>query len=163
MVKQLVIATGQLLETADRKLRGNRKIAADLLRALAGFQISDLSRELAVFVGEIADTEVVKSGYNRDSLGHDDDSCLGLGPVAVLTTFDRAACIVTHLTIQSSLIRCQAGCVTKMQGRKTATLNLRIAPELKAARSEEHTSELQSRFDLVCRLLLEKKNLHTNS
>src|SRR5690349_23415224 len=26
------------------------------------------------------------------------------------------------------------------------------------ARSEEHTSELQSRRDLVCRLLLEKKN-----
>src|SRR5699024_11405578 len=41
------------------------------------------------------------------------------------------------------------------------------------ARSEEHTSELQSRFDLVCRLLLEKKktrrsltvvcNLHTHA
>src|SRR5438067_3919137 len=28
---------------------------------------------------------------------------------------------------------------------------------LPAMRSEEHTSELQSRFDLVCRLLLEKK------
>src|SRR5699024_11609633 len=28
----------------------------------------------------------------------------------------------------------------------------------KEDRSEEHTSELQSRFDLVCRLLLEKKN-----
>src|SRR5437867_5191289 len=27
------------------------------------------------------------------------------------------------------------------------------------ARSEEHTSELQSPYDLVCRLLLEKKNL----
>src|SRR5437868_12758158 len=27
-----------------------------------------------------------------------------------------------------------------------------------ASRSEEHTSELQSRFDLVCGLLLEKKN-----
>src|SRR5207249_10706705 len=27
----------------------------------------------------------------------------------------------------------------------------------RALRSEEHTSELQSRFDLVCRLLLEKK------
>src|SRR5699024_720163 len=27
----------------------------------------------------------------------------------------------------------------------------------KAERSEEHTSELQSRFDLVCRLLLDKK------
>src|SRR5699024_11717946 len=30
-------------------------------------------------------------------------------------------------------------------------------PELPRLRSEEHTSELQSRFDLVCRLLLEKK------
>src|SRR5699024_12224081 len=29
-------------------------------------------------------------------------------------------------------------------------------------RSEEHTSELQSRFDLVCRLLLETKNLLIN-
>src|SRR5690606_40387871 len=29
-----------------------------------------------------------------------------------------------------------------------------------AARSEEHTSELQSREKLVCRLLLEKKNEH---
>src|SRR5699024_12805063 len=37
----------------------------------------------------------------------------------------------------------------------------RICPRLQsrwlAVRSEEHTSELQSRFDLVCRLLLEKK------
>src|SRR5699024_11556870 len=30
--------------------------------------------------------------------------------------------------------------------------------DINATRSEEHTSELQSRFDLVCRLLLEKKN-----
>src|SRR5699024_12811119 len=31
-----------------------------------------------------------------------------------------------------------------------------VTPDVR--RSEEHTSELQSRFDLVCRLLLEKKN-----
>src|SRR5438309_7097140 len=30
-----------------------------------------------------------------------------------------------------------------------------------SARSEEHTSELQSQFHLVCRLLLEKKKLPT--
>src|SRR3712207_7905030 len=30
------------------------------------------------------------------------------------------------------------------------------------SRSEEHTSELQSRQYLVCRLLLEKKKLHTH-
>src|SRR5207249_6862357 len=33
---------------------------------------------------------------------------------------------------------------------------------LSVFRSEEHTSELQSRFDLVCRLLLEKKNKITD-
>src|SRR5699024_12387905 len=32
-----------------------------------------------------------------------------------------------------------------------------IAQDWRRSRSEEHTSELQSRFDLVCRLLLEKK------
>src|SRR5207249_12124332 len=31
------------------------------------------------------------------------------------------------------------------------------SPFVETVRSEEHTSELQSRFDLVCRLLLEKK------
>src|SRR2546428_3363060 len=35
----------------------------------------------------------------------------------------------------------------------------RVAPGL--CRSEEHTSELQSRSDLVCRLLLEKKKQPT--
>src|SRR5699024_12735083 len=32
------------------------------------------------------------------------------------------------------------------------------ANKVSSSRSEEHTSELQSRFDLVCRLLLEKKH-----
>src|SRR5438105_8486036 len=34
----------------------------------------------------------------------------------------------------------------------------RAEGERRYERSEEHTSELQSRVDLVCRLLLEKKN-----
>ena len=33
----------------------------------------------------------------------------------------------------------------------------RFQPNVVAWRSEEHTSELQSHYDLVCRLLLEKK------
>src|SRR5260370_9469409 len=32
----------------------------------------------------------------------------------------------------------------------------------RVSRSEEHTSELQSHLNLVCRLLLEKKKKHTN-
>src|SRR5438270_3166159 len=42
-------------------------------------------------------------------------------------------------------------------------LNLFMVPQhMEAQRSEEHTSELQSQSNLVCRLLLEKKkkNLH---
>src|SRR2546422_8634231 len=37
------------------------------------------------------------------------------------------------------------------------SLDLWVAPVSAASRSEEHTSELQSRLHLVCRLLLEKK------
>src|SRR5438094_1514725 len=33
-----------------------------------------------------------------------------------------------------------------------------LRPKHDARRSEEHTSELQSPYDIVCRLLLEKKN-----
>src|SRR5438105_7174417 len=47
---------------------------------------------------------------------------------------------------------------------KTAPVTLLLTGGTKQTvpeRSEEHTSELQSRVDLVCRLLLEKKN--TNS
>src|SRR2546421_8036872 len=41
-------------------------------------------------------------------------------------------------------------------GKRTRTLG-RVA-----MRSEEHTSELQSRSDLVCRLLLEKKKIYNS-
>src|SRR5699024_935516 len=37
------------------------------------------------------------------------------------------------------------------------TRNIRRTQYRMAKRSEEHTSELQSRFDVVCRLLLERK------
>src|SRR5207249_9718499 len=45
----------------------------------------------------------------------------------------------------------------RVQGR-IARLERELESVRKTRRSEEHTSELQSRFDLVCRLLLEKKN-----
>src|SRR2546422_7286996 len=37
---------------------------------------------------------------------------------------------------------------------------LRVGREARNPRSEEHTSELQSRLHLVCRLLLEKKKIY---
>src|SRR5206468_7823319 len=48
----------------------------------------------------------------------------------------------------------QSWLVLKLTGSGTA---LGLVTLLQFLRSEEHTSELQSRSDLVCRLLLEKK------
>src|SRR3712207_8748829 len=42
--------------------------------------------------------------------------------------------------------------------RELAALPVDCEPRVHLVRSEEHTSELQSRQYLVCRLLLEKKN-----
>src|SRR5437870_7927373 len=42
-------------------------------------------------------------------------------------------------------------------GRSEEILGKALGPDWKDVRSEEHTSELQSRGHLVCRLLLEKK------
>src|SRR3712207_7924964 len=54
-----------------------------------------------------------------------------------------------------------AAAAARVAGRQHPRLRLqqRRARGARAARSEEHTSELQSRQYLVCRLLLEKKNL----
>src|SRR5439155_3702001 len=53
----------------------------------------------------------------------------------------------------------ERGCVRGKQRKFTISRTPLISNSLKAAipRSEEHTSELQSRGHLVCRLLLEKK------
>src|SRR5699024_11302414 len=46
---------------------------------------------------------------------------------------------------------------SSMRQRNLSRLRIPAASGQNPKRSEEHTSELQSRFDLVCRLLLEKK------
>src|SRR5699024_11250469 len=57
-----------------------------------------------------------------------------------------------------SCVRAHSPCA--LPSRWTRYLTAQRSPATPSAaqlRSEEHTSELQSRFDLVCRLLLEKK------
>src|SRR5438105_9155450 len=51
-----------------------------------------------------------------------------------------------------------------VQARKLSRNFLRVSiTSYRDIRSEEHTSELQSRVDLVCRLLLEKKKKKTST
>src|SRR5437867_8877876 len=51
----------------------------------------------------------------------------------------------------------------KEPAAKTPPLGLNLAGVSDWSRSEEHTSELQSPYDLVCRLLLEKKKKNAKS
>src|SRR5260370_32749224 len=47
--------------------------------------------------------------------------------------------------------------------RRSRTLQVSTFPPSNKERSEEHTSELQSHLNLVCRLLLEKKKHSSNT
>src|SRR5207249_12159962 len=60
------------------------------------------------------------------------------------------ALAASRCALATSTLRCACASFSR-----SALSALAVASAL--ARSEEHTSELQSRFDLVCRLLLEKK------
>src|SRR5207249_10790789 len=57
----------------------------------------------------------------------------------------------------NSMVTLWMGSCMKMESWSSAKASRTSAVWQLHTRSEEHTSELQSRFDLVCRLLLEKK------
>src|SRR3989449_9856520 len=48
------------------------------------------------------------------------------------------------------------------RGAQLLDIGTKVLDRFRGVRSEEHTSELQSRLHLVCRLLLEKKKKETN-
>src|SRR5260370_22355886 len=55
----------------------------------------------------------------------------------------------------TTLFRSTAGLITSRENSSNEVLV--VVSALRGSRSEEHTSELQSHLNLVCRLLLEKK------
>src|SRR5438067_9093045 len=63
-----------------------------------------------------------------------------------------------YTTLFRSIRGSPAGTVSRRWAQRSSTWRRRnVSSKPRCVRSEEHTSELQSRFDLVCRLLLEKK------
>src|SRR2546422_6920108 len=70
------------------------------------------------------------------------------------TLFRSAYCPVPSATTSFSML---ISCLAIFGETSRRRFNEGRAPPA-TARSEEHTSELQSRLHLVCRLLLEKKN-----
>src|SRR5207249_11286819 len=77
---------------------------------------------------------------------------------------DQAVTSVSESLFGCAGQRCLAGSVVVTPGKAYAPVRDRLVEAAKnlrlgyGLRSEEHTSELHSRFDLVCRLLLVKKN-----
>src|SRR5690606_40965344 len=65
-------------------------------------------------------------------------------------------CILVDDIVDTAGTLCKAGQALKDQGAERVIAYI-THPVLSGPRSEEHTSELQSRENLVCRLLLEKK------
>src|SRR5260221_2428025 len=60
----------------------------------------------------------------------------------------------------TTLFRSSRACPVESKKSQSERRALRTSPaSCGSTRSEEHTSELQSHSDLVCRLLLEKKNM----
>src|SRR5438034_8018473 len=74
-------------------------------------------------------------------------SCMWMRP-----TGRRSASMITRLVISHVSITSSA-----LAARSSARIVFGSCVATSPARSEEHTSELQSHSDLVCRLLLEKK------
>src|SRR5260370_31752098 len=66
-----------------------------------------------------------------------------------------------YTTLFRSSKRPDDPCRSSDGSAQTATRTARSPIILSIARSEEHTSELQSHLNLVCRLLLEKKKKET--
>src|SRR5206468_12533556 len=116
-----------------------------------------------IMIGEIRDRETADIAIRAALTGHFVYSTLHTNdaPSAVTRLTDMG---VENYLISSSLVailaqrlvrtickncRCPAGERVTPEGETVETFC--------GARSEEHTSELQSRSDLVCRLLLEKK------
>src|SRR3712207_7643511 len=92
-----------------------------------------------------------------------------LFPYTTLFRSPRDAIIkVTSCAICGSDLHLYDGFMPGMQsgdimGHESMGAVVEVGSENKKLRSEEHTSELQSRQYLVCRLLLEKNRLHSKS
>src|SRR5699024_2968086 len=124
-----VVVTPHLgASTVEAQDRAGTDVAESVLKALAGEFVPDAVNVSGGRVGE----EVAGWLDLARKLGLASGKLLGAAPVAIEVT----AC-------------------GQLSTEDVEVLGLSA---VRGLRSEEHTSELQSRFDLVCRILLEKKN-----
>src|SRR5699024_11454359 len=79
-------------------------------------------------------------------------------PMSTASTAETRAWVrMKPLSVFHERVATSVTCAPARAPETRRTKGRKSGPSLRKKRSEEHTSELQSRFDLVCRLLLEKK------
>src|SRR5687768_18219796 len=77
-------------------------------------------------------------------------------PLLPYTTLFRSACRMIESGMAGSILE-RITLIPARMARSSSATGATLPTPPAALRSEEHTSELQSRLHLVCRLLLEKK------
>src|SRR5699024_9702092 len=129
-----------------------------------GILMGELARErLALAVGALASTE----GVLEETVAYvKERQAFGQPIAAFQNTRYTLADLATDVRVHRAFIDqcCQQFmdgtldvATVSMAKLATTEMQKRVIDSCLQLRSEEHTSELQSRFDLVCRLLLEKK------
>src|SRR5699024_12056802 len=121
-----------------------------------GSNVSAPIRETStIIVIEIAKVNILNLNTRNSSIGTSNTSCLHTNkPITKIPTpIDPSTIALVH--------PCSEAILKPYKKAPKPTDDITIDKisifGLRKSRSEEHTSELQSRFDLVCRLLLEKK------
>src|SRR5207237_496853 len=165
-----------------RREEGLRELAGDLQTAVEASErernrIYDLSNDLFAVVGFDGFLKTINPAWER-LLGYSRAELLAKPLAAVIHPDDLAAAgqVIAALQTRDPLQRFENRLITAdnntiwvawaavPEGDRFYAVGRDVSREreqdeaLRQSRSEEHTSELQSHLNLVCRLLLEKKN-----
>src|SRR5207249_5602138 len=138
-------AAGLALDSAG--INGNKEILGrtDMIVAAGGGE-RDLAVDLAIMTADAKGNS--SPGFLNERLMND------LRPTLFLAQLSNL------LAGNIAIVHGVCGTSRTFMGEEAASIDaarIALARISSGQRSEEHTSELQSRFDLVCRLLLEKK------
>src|SRR5688572_9024514 len=137
-----VLTTEQCLLNRNRNPRLSRTEIEDYLKSYIG-----VSKVLWLGEGIVGD----------DTDGHIDDIARFVGPNTIVCALEDDPEDANYELLQDNLARLKSMTDTGGRGFEIATLPMPGVVGGTSTRSEEHTSELQSQSNLVCRLLLEKK------
>src|SRR5256884_2049603 len=146
----IVIPNERLMDTVERgtSFFDAFRIADDILRqAVQG--ISDIITVPGIINRDFADVKAIMHGQGYAVMG----TAVGTGTNRAIDAANRA---IASPLLEDNSIQGAQGILINISGSSSLTLH-EVHEASTVIRSEEHTSELQSRLHLVCRLLLEKK------